>query len=292
MSSKSFSISYDAESTKKHSINAEHLGESLINLSRAIKKADKALNGEESSVEVKVKAHKKSSFEVSYEVIQLLREAKDVLQILGIGGAAGAFVSGTVMELIKKYGSKKMVSVNKQHKGKSIISFDDGTKVECEREVETLLTDPEFRKNFEEVFYSPVQTQKDAKIHIKNESGDVIETITREDSESFKRINTRAVESKEETKVTHIRFVQVNFESGTKGWKMTLKDNDAPVPVKINDNRFINKIERSEQALVKNALFEVKLKVKINYNVGSSPRYTYTIEEVLKHIAAKENKLL
>ena len=125
--SKNFSIFYDSDETKDHTIDAEVLGQSLISFSKAVKKADRVINGSDSTLEIDVKAHKEGSFGVTYEITQLLQSSLNVIEYIGITAATSAVVGGSVMALINNIAGRKMKGVVREGDDKSVIELDDGT---------------------------------------------------------------------------------------------------------------------------------------------------------------------
>ena len=61
-----FKISYDTDETIDHTIDAEHLGQAIISTAKALKNADKIINGESSELELDVQAHSEGSFVVEF----------------------------------------------------------------------------------------------------------------------------------------------------------------------------------------------------------------------------------
>lgn len=287
-----FSIFYESKETEHNTIDAESLGQSLVSFSKAIKQADRMINGPESTIDIDVKAHKPGSFGVEFELTQILESARDVLQYLGIAATSGAIAGGGLMALLKKIGNRKVIGSVKNQDGKSIIELDDGEDLECDSVLEELATNPTFRQHYEDVFYNPVKHDESAVIYIKSEDGREIEKMELTELESFKKIDGRSIDSKTDNKTKNIRFTQVNFDSGTKGWRAELPNQDKDVAVKVTDTSFLNKVDKSETALVKGSLFEVELEIKTFFKVNQSPTYRYTITKVLKHRTSKDKKLL
>ncbi|WP_024607148.1 hypothetical protein [Pseudoalteromonas sp. TAB23] len=290
--SKNFSIFYDSDETKDHTIDAEVLGQSLISFSKAVKKADRVINGSDSTLEIDVKAHKEGSFGVTYEITQLLQSSLNVIEYIGITAATSAVVGGSVMALINNIAGRKMKGVVREGDDKSVIELDDGTKIECDRRLEELVTDQDFRKNYEDVFYTPIKNDPTAKVILKDSELKPLEVINQTQSENFKSIGTKSVETKEENVVTNIRFTQVNFDSGNKGWRAELPKLDSDVAVKIEDSKFLNSVDNSQQSMVKGSLFEVKLRIKTFFKINNSPSYKYTILEVIRHRTSSDKKLI
>ena len=82
-----FCVVYDGVDHENHVINITTLGKSLTALGNALKKANEILNGDSSTIDVRVNADLVAgSFGFLVEVIQSLPNAKDVLQVLGLLG--------------------------------------------------------------------------------------------------------------------------------------------------------------------------------------------------------------
>lgn len=281
--SKNFSIFYDSDETKDHTIDAEVLGQSLISFSKALKKADRIINGPDSTLEIDVKAHKEGSFGVTYEITQLLTNARDIVEFVGIAYAGKKIIGGSVMALIDSIGGRKIVGVVRKTGEKSEIELKDGTKIKCNREIEELVTDPGFREDYENVFFNPIKDDVTASVIIKDKTLKPITIITQSDASKYKAIASKTLETKVDEVVKNIRFTQINFDSGTKGWRAELPNIDKDVAIQIEDNKFLNSIDASEQPMVKGSLYEVKLLIKTFYKINSSPTYKYTIIKVLKN---------
>ncbi|MAD90274.1 MAG: hypothetical protein CMK64_11260 [Pseudoalteromonas sp.] len=292
MSPNNFSIYYRSKSTENHTIDAEELGHSIVSFAKAIKQANRLINGPESDISIDVRAHKPGSFGVEFEVIQLLENARNVLEYLGVASATGAITGGSLIALIKKIGSRKIAATIKKTSGKSIIELDDGEEIECDTSLEELATNPEFRQHYENVFFNPVKDDDAAVISIKDLNGSEIEKVELSEVESFKKIDSRSINSKTEQSIKNIRFTQVNFDSGSRGWRAEVPGVDKDVAIKVADEAFLSAVDKSETALVKGSLFEVKLATKIFYKINQSPTYKYTILQVMRHRTNKDNKLV
>ena len=79
-----FSVYYDTEETEDHSMDARDLILGIEGLADAITQADKLLNGEESSIEIKVNAPSPGSLGLPVEVLHYLSDSKNVLEIIGL----------------------------------------------------------------------------------------------------------------------------------------------------------------------------------------------------------------
>ncbi|NSY36521.1 hypothetical protein DS891_23840 [Pseudoalteromonas sp. JC28] len=290
--SQSFSIFYRSKETENHTIDAESLGQSLISFAKALKMADIAINGPNSELEIDVKAHKPGSFGVEFEIVHLLENAKDILQYLGIVTTSGTITGGSLIALLKKVNGRKITGTVRKQGADSIIQLDDGSEIKCDATLEELATNPEFRKHYEDVFYNPVKNDPTATVCIEDAESKVVENLELKTLESFKKIDGRSVETKTEEFVKNIRFTQVNFDSGAKGWRAELPNHENDVAVKLADESFFSTIDKSETSLVKGSLFEVKLEVKTFFKVNQSPTYRYTILKVIRHRTSKEQKLI
>lgn len=287
-----FSIYYDTKSTDNHTIDAEELGNSIVSFAKSIKQADRLINGPDSNITIDVKAHKPGSFGVEFEVIQVLENAKNVLEYLGVASAAGAITGGSLIALIKNIGSRKVTGTLKKTDGKSVIQLNDGEEIECDSTLEELATNPVFRQHYENVFFNPVKHDDAAVISIQDNDGSEIEKIELSEVESFKKIDSRSIDSATEQVIKNIRFTQINFDSGSKGWRAEVPGVEKDVAVKVADEAFLSGVDKSETALVKGSLFEVKLEVKTFYKINKSPTYKYTILKVMRHRTSADKKLV
>ncbi|WP_105180775.1 hypothetical protein [Pseudoalteromonas sp. T1lg21] len=283
-----FEISYDTSETKDHTIDAEKLGAAIIGTAKALKNADKTLNGEESDLDLDVKAHSEGSFVVEF-VTYLNANGINPLTLLGFAGGA-TVASKTVLGAIAEIKSRTIKLTEKTASGKTKLYFNDEDSLELDDDIAKLVLNRDIRKDLDTVIKAPLQGTTDAKFKIKDQDGNEV-VFDSEEVQSFKTPSKTIVDEISESEETKdIRFVKINFE-GSSGWQVRLPDGDV-LTVKMSDDRFLTRIKGNEQNFVKDDLFSVVIKTTKKHRTGNSPIYNSEITRVVRHRVRPEAKII
>ncbi|EJE8518659.1 hypothetical protein [Vibrio parahaemolyticus] len=279
-----FKLSYDMKETAEHTIDAEMLGHAILSMTSTMKTANKLLNGDNSDLQVQVRAHQEGSFMVEF-VTWLNNGGADVLQILGITTAASVAGTKTVLGAMEELKGRKIVG-SVQRDGKVILKTKDGSDHELEPDVAKILLDKDVRKSIETVFKAPIEDKDDAKLIIKNADDEELKVVKSEDAISFKRLPQKTLESvSEETKQMTIYFSQVNFDALT-GWKCKLPNGDIE-SVKMNHEAFIERINKGYEKFSKTEPYIVRMKTVKTTKPDNTVNTRYTLEEVIRQQSKK-----
>lgn len=282
-----FEISYDTSETVNHTIDAEKLGSAIISISRALKSADKILNGEDSDLNLEVKAHSEGSFIVEF-VTYLNSLGVNPLTVLGFSG--GVLSASTVLGAIAQIRSRKIKLTEKSNDGITKLVFSDNESIEVPDKVAELVLNRDLRKDLDTVLKAPLVDTENAKVVLKDAEGHEI-IFDSKDVQSFNVPSHTVVDEVTETEKTKdIRFAKINFE-GSAGWQIRLPDNEI-ITVKMSDNLFINRIRGNAQNFVKDDLFSVIIKTTKKHRVGNAPVYKNEITRVLRHRVRPEAKII
>lgn len=280
-----FSVYYDTEETEDHSMDARDLILGIEGLADAITQADKLLNGEESSIEIKVNAPSPGSLGLPVEVLHYLSDSKNVLEIIGfIGAASGStgcvfgildFLKGRKISAVADFSDgRKKITTTFKGKEEEIVVHDDYAK---------LVVDREFRSSIHKALVSPVVSATNAKVHIKSFDGNSTKrTIDNENFNSLRKLQSKTcTEESEETKIINIRFIDINFDKTT-GWE--IEHLQEPLTVSIDDAAFIRRIRSNQDNFARGDLFEVQLKTIETIYPNDVKKYKYIITKVIKKL--------
>jgi len=273
-----FQISYDTLETANHTIDAELLGESIVNMAKALKNANKIVNGEESELSLEVKAHTEGSFVVEF-VTYLTNAGINPMTVLGFMGVTGA--GTTVISALRELKSRRIKVVETAANGMSLVKLADDTEITLPSEVADLVANKNVRDALDIIIKSPLESCENAKFVIKDEDGNEVDTITNEEALDFKTMPQNLIEEITETiERKEVYFTKVNFE-GTSGWQIRLPD-DSLVAVTMKDDAFINRVNLQDEKFSKTALFSVKLKTIKKHRHGTTPTYKLELIEVIR----------
>ncbi|TMO44718.1 MULTISPECIES: hypothetical protein [unclassified Pseudoalteromonas] len=282
-----FKISYDTSETKDHTIDAELLGNAIVNTASVLKHADKVINGDDSSIDLDVRANNQGSFVIEF-VTWLNSTGINPLSLLGF--SAAPLGVKTLLEVLGEIQSRPVASRIDLGNGTSKIILKDGSEVEADSNVARLIVDRTFRKDLEKVIKAPLDGASNAKLVIRDEKDDEVSLYEEEQVKDFKTPSREIIEEiKEETESKEVRFVKVNF-SGSTGWTAELTSGEV-ISVKMKDESFLSLIEENKR-VSKGDLFVVKLKTTTKFKTGTSPSITREVIKVERHRVAKVNKLV
>lgn len=288
-----FTLSYDGQLTKNHTMSAEVLGQSMISMAALITQADKILNGEQAQSKVDVRANRPGSYEVEF-VAWLSAGGIDVLKAIGISAMSVTAFSASLLAVLKQFRNRKIANVviNKDDPSKSYVQLEDNEQVPCTPEIAKLVQSHVVRSQVDNIFRKPVIKDPTAqvKLGVSLDSEDKTQIITHADANFLKAPPKKSLQEETiSTELKNVFFVQVNLES-SKGWKAKIQENDE-FSVKMDDAGFIDRINLKKDFPVKGELFEVVLET-ITRNIDNKESTSYRITEVRKHRTTDEGKKL
>lgn len=288
----SFELSYDGSSHSQHEMDAALLGKVLTSTASLLQDANKALNGDDSSIDLKVKAHQPGSFEILFEAIQNAASL-DVLSTLGLvkASVAGSVVGGglgSVMAVVEAIRGRPITSVTYDD-GKAELSVDDEV-INCSEHVALLATDPKIRKGFDKLIHEPLN--HDGTSVFKSMVGGVEQNLVAKGAEdSYKAPKLDLIE-KNTVEIINgaVHFIKVNFVSKT-GWKVKLGSGQE-VSVKMEDEAFLEQVNKNITKFSKDDLFNVKYRIETKELNGIFKQPRYFIEKVERHLTSSDKKIL
>ncbi|EGQ7821972.1 hypothetical protein [Vibrio parahaemolyticus] len=277
-----FKISYDMPETSEHTIDAELLGSAILSMSRTLRYSDKVLNGEESNIQVEVRAHEEGSFVIEF-VTWLTTGGVDVLSTIGLTGLGASAASGTVLGVLDEIKDKKIVAKVLRSDNKVELELENGETVECDSHIADIVTDHKIRKELDQVIKAPVAGKQDAKFIVKDEEDNDLLQIDSDKAHYYKSISAKTLEEQtDETKQVTIYFSQVNFD-GPSGWKCKLPDGNV-VSVRMRDQAFRERVINGYEEFSKTKACVVKLTETVRTKADSSVTTNYYIEEVIRQL--------
>lgn len=282
-----FKISYDTTETADHTIDAVLLGNAIVNTANVLKHTDKMLNGEDSTIDLEVKANSEGSFVIEF-VTWLNESGVNPLALLGF--AAGPIGVKSLMAVLGEVNARPVKAIVDIGKGISKLVLKDGSEIEADSNIARLVVDRTFRKDLENVVKAPLEGAKDGKLIFKDATDTQVSLFIEEQVNDFKAPARELVEEvKEEIANIELRFVKVNF-NGSTGWTAQLTNGDE-ISVKMKDDSFLARIDENKR-VSKGDLFVVRLKTITTFKTGLSPKTTREVVRVERHRAAKEDKLI
>lgn len=286
-----FTLSYDGEFTKGHTISADVLGRSLVSMASLITQADKILNGEQAQPRVEVKANKEGSFAVEFAA-WLSSGGVDVLSAIGVSAMGATAFGSSLLATLKTLKNRNIahIVINKDDPSKSHIVLDDHEQVPCTPEIAKLVQSHVVRTEVDNIFRKPILEDPTAAVKLINDPEDSGKThvITHDDATSLKAPPKKSLQEETvDSEIKNVFFVQVNLESRN-GWKAKIQENEE-FSVKMDDESFIDRVNLKKDFPVKGEMFEVELETSTK-KLDGKERTTYRITKVRRHRTTDADK--
>lgn len=283
-----FKLSYDSKSTADNAIDAAILGNSLLNMSALIKESAKVLNGEDADARVEVKAHEPGSFIVEF-VAWLNEGGIDVLRALGITSTTAAAGLGNVFSALKALQNRKQIEKSIKD-GNTTLLLEDGEKITIPTEVDTLISTYSVRTKLEQIVKKASESEASATVKILSGNNTVVQEIDNTEAKFFKAPPRKLLSEEMVTNdVINVVFSVVALESKT-GWRIKLPNGNT-VSATMNDDAFIERINKRERVFIKGDLFEIELKT-VETTVDGNTTVKRSIERVIRHRVDESKKVI
>ncbi|AIR84878.1 hypothetical protein [Pantoea rwandensis] len=275
----SVTIIYEGEALDNHKMNIIAFAESLKGLGEAIYIADSLINGE-GGIEVNIDADLiAGSFGFEIEVKQKLRNAKDILQLLGLSAGKALIGTDNVIEILRRLNGRKIDIVETGEPGGEVKLWVDGEEITCSADVEKIVNSPEIRKAVDSFIRQPLLQQGIDSFGVKKERGDdaKILEIQKDEADEFKSPKVLfEVREEEDEFDTSVTFISAHTDKKS-GWRVEFLNEKRTV--RMEDDEFMRLLKREDAPHIFGELFAVKMK-KITRNSGGEIKETYAIVKV------------
>lgn len=285
------SIVYEGKALDDHKMDILSFAQSLKGLGEAIYAANAIVNGG-NEIEVNVDAKLiPGSFGFDIEIIQHLKNAKDVLQLLGFSSIPLALGSATVLEVLKKLNGRQIEIVETGAPDGQVKLKVDGEEITCSADVEKIVNSPEIRKAVDSFVRQPLLQEGVDSFVVKQSrtSKQEILHITKDEAQDFKPPKV-LFESKEENNEfeTTVTFLSAHTDKKA-GWRVEFQGEKRTV--RMEDEEFLKVMKSDKAPHIFGELFAVKMK-NVKKDNGGIITESLTILKVGRQFADKERKLI
>jgi hypothetical protein len=287
MSTVQFQIFYSGPDLESGKMDVRELAPALLAVGGLLEESNRVLNGERSSVSVKVNRFEDGSFGINFEVIQNIKDqvialfsgqevtaASNMIQVLGFGGSS---VFG-LYKLIKwAKGRKPNVNVIKEKNVE--LNFGEET-ITIQKEVFDLYRDIKVRKEAENTV-RPLEKEGVDRFEARY-NNELIESVDKKEVAYFKvpEIEDEKIDEQETDRSFTIH--SLSFKEDNK-WR--LSDGTNVFFVTISDQEFLRKVNENLISFSKGDILRVRLRTK-TWQVIDGIRTEYEAIEILEHRSA------
>lgn len=270
-----FCVIYDGPEHDNHEMDILTLGRSLSALGDVLYEANEIINGDRSSIDVRVNAEFiEGSFGFEIELLQSLAQAKNILTPLGLVGVAAGVT--TVVSVINWLNGEEIKLINSEEGDVETIIAGE-KQIHCSKDIARLVSNPTIRKCFEGFVNAPLQKAGTSSFTIKrsrdSEANELF--IDKDTSKSFVKLSVEEIEKTEKTE-SNVKFIAANIKSKS-GWKVEI--NGEEKLAKMEDELFRERLLNMEEPHIFGRSFNVKLKTVTKNKLGSKTQSFY-IEKV------------
>ena len=293
VSSTELSITYDGELVRTGLMDVQELAPALLASSTLIQKANALLNGDTTSVSLKVRSDfRRGSFIVDFVVDQSLleqaknfllqhpniKEAKEVLDViffyagLPISAAAGLF------KLIKFLGARKpdSVSIGDNNRNLNIVLGDQNILVN--HSAYDLYEDQQARRAAS-ILVEPLNREGIDRLEIRR--GDEVETITKEEAEAFYFSELEGDKILENVSEAWLSIISLSFNHDHK-WRFSTGGSN--LTAAIEDEQFWRRVHTHQEIFEEGDQLLVDLRTSTFRDPTTGRLQTrYAIERVIQH---------
>lgn len=287
-----FSVSYDAEDDdyKNHKIDAYTLGNAIIGVYDLISVANETIN-DGAVVELKVTSPVVDEGSVIIDfLLEGTPQALEILSYLGLTTTAGAFVGGSLFEIVKAIKNRKVSQVVVEGDSEEATILVDGEEIVCNKFVAKMAVDRKVRESLHSVVQAPIQGKKKAVFKVLDADLAPVNTVKESSSNDFSLLPAGSLE---ETQVVVEKisafFVRVDFDSG-KGWRIRRADGSEQ-KVEVADEVFLRRVGQNKQAFRKEDLFEMEVEIKSTYRMTRAT-HEHKVRKVTRHFVDKRRRLV
>ncbi|MGE7414133.1 hypothetical protein [Methylobacterium tarhaniae] len=282
MSKADFTIKYDGEALKFHTMDVRDLAPALLAAGQLVDAANHALNGESARINVKVKATGEGSFAITLEIVQTYAqqivgflkgdEATAAANLLALLGGVGGLFS-----LVRFLRGQKPERIKKDE-AESVTIYFQGKTMVVPLNVLRLYQDLAVRSAVDGLIYEPLQKDGIDEFVAFPRQDEAI-SISKGEAESFKRPEGDEQVLTDDVRRSAFSIVALAFKDDNK-WR--LHDGNNQISASINDEDFLRKVNQNEISFAKGDVLICDVRFK-QIQTERGLRTDYTVERVIDH---------
>ncbi|HVU04798.1 MAG TPA: hypothetical protein VHE30_23760 [Polyangiaceae bacterium] len=297
-------IAYDGEALRSGTMDVRDLAPALMALSDLFDEANKVLNGKDSTIELRVQPDVRiGSFDIGVQVVQPF--VRQMLQLFSGDQASGlanlieilGFTVGVpigLIALVKRIRGRKVRRMVLMDDGRTrlILEGDEhGEEIVISRQLAVVFNDLAVRRALAKLL-EPLRRDGIDKFEARTQDGEVIETVVRDDLQSFEPpppAQAVAVKVLKHEFEQAFSLVSVVFKDGNK-WRVS--DGQNTINVTIADEAFLAKVNARDITFAKDDTIVCKIRQEQTIGADGALKIESTVLQVLDHQRAPRQTVI
>ena len=281
-------IAYVGSAVEDGTMNLNELSAALLALSNLVGSANRVLNADNSTVEVRLSADvERGSFEMTLEIVRTLADQikllftgtdSSLIEILGAIGLVSTLSGVNLIEIFRWVKGRRIDSVEKIDNGNSVrVTIGDESK-EISIGTWKIFSSHKTNQHIEGVLH-PLKTEGVTGFEVRDFSTrQAIEKISSDEVDYFKPYPLDET-TKSATQEIVLKIISVSFEPNLK-WRFD--DGDTKFYALVTDQKFLKQVEEGLLAFSKGDLIVAKVETKQRYSQDGLTKTEKIVVEVLK----------
>lgn len=295
MSKASFTIAYDGEALRDHSMDVQTLAPALMGLGTLMDAANRVVNGDKSKIKLHIKALEGGSFQITFEVIETLyAQIRDILagsdataaaNLIAFLGFSASSTTWGLVHLIKYFHGKNPDKISNVDPDTLRLQIGDKV-IEVPIQVVRLLKDVSVRSAIEKIISDPLKKEGVDSFHVRDrKTGKDFLNISKDESPYFTLPDIGDDIVSDSVYKAAFTIISLAFKDDNK-WR--LDGGDGVINAKIEDEEFLERVNNNEESFSKGDILFCKAHL-IQRKTNSGLKNDYTIMKVLEHhLAARQ----
>lgn len=291
-------IAYTGAAVDNGTMSVNELAPALLALSNLVGNANRILNQDDSTVEVRLSANvQQGSFEMSLELIRTFSDQiklfftehfsiNEILFTLGLISSVSSVSGINLIEIYRWVKGRRIHKVESVEKDKVRITIESESK-EISIATWKIFSSQETHKQIEGIIH-PLTKEGVESFEVRDaDSQTTIARISRDESEYFSASNfSEPLEEIKSSQKLILRIISVNFERGLK-WRFD--DGETKFYAEITDEEFLTNVENGNISFAQGDIIIAEVETTQQYTDSELKKTSRTVTKVFKVVKKSQS---